>query len=490
MSSEQHSYPSQPQSRHNALSGAVLAGLLALFLAIFAYASYLFFQTTRSIILNAPQVVSARNNDTLPSNTTPNTPTDNTSTNPQPAGIQTQPAQSPITPLLAPRWNEQEPINILLLGIDQRPGERGYYRTDTMIVLHIDPNSGKIGMLSLPRDLWVQIPGFYETRINMAHYLGDSEGYPGGGPSLAKETVSQFLNQPIHYYVRINFQGFRALLDEIGCINIDVPKDINDPTFPDDNYGYDPFYIKAGHYCMDAETALKYSRTRHVDNDFGRMQRQQQVIIAIKNKVLEAGTLPQLIARIPTLLDILADSVQTDMPLSQQITLANLARKLDTNNIQRLVIDDTMTERTILATSGADVLLPKMDVIQPAVAAFFAPSNATATPATTDPIREQLAAENAAIAVLNGTPQAQLGEQVATWLRDQGYNVMGYTPADRSDYAQTQLIDYSGKQFTLQQLANLLAIADENIRAGGGGNQQIDIQLIIGADFQFQALSP
>jgi LCP family protein required for cell wall assembly len=389
--------------------------------------------------------------------------------------------------LLAPRWNEQEPINILVLGIDQRPGERGYYRTDTMIVVHIDPNSGKIGMLSLPRDLWVEIPGFYETRINMAHYIGDSEGYPGGGPALAKETVSQFLDQPIHYYVRLNFHGFRALLEEIGCIDIDVPKDIDDPTFPDDNYGFDPFYIKAGHYCMDADTALKYARTRHVDNDFGRMQRQQQVIIAVKNKVLESGTLPQLIARIPTLLDILADSVQTDMPLSQQITLANLARKLDTDNIQQLVIDDTMTERTILP-SGADVLVPKMDVIRPAVAAFFAPANATVTSPASDPVREQLAAEQATISVLNGTSRPQLGEQVATWLQARGFNVVGYGPADRNDYGQTQLIDYSGKQFTLQQLANLLAIADENIRAGAGENQQSDIQLILGADFQAQLL--
>lgn len=489
MSSQQFSSPSSPQPRHNVLSGAVLAGLLVLFLAIFAYASYLFFQTARAIILNAPQVVDARTADAAAINATPNAFGGHTNPNPQPAGSQNQQAQSPITPLLAPRWNEQEPINILLLGIDQRPGERGYYRTDTMIVVHIDPNSGKIGILSLPRDLWVQIPGFYETRINVAHYLGDSEGYPGGGPALAKETVSQFLNQPIHYYVRLNFQGFRALLDEIGCIDINVPKDINDPTFPDDNFGYDPFYIQAGHYCMDADTALKYARTRHTDNDFGRMQRQQQVIIAVKNKILESGTLPQLIARIPTLLDILADSVQTDMPLSQQISLANLVRKLDTNNIQQLVIDDTMTERTILS-SGADVLMPKMDVIQPAVAAFFAPVNATVTPPASDPIREQLAAEQATISVLNGTSQPQLGEQVSTWLRDRGFNVVGYGPAARSDYAQTQLIDYSGKQFTLQQLANLLAIADENIRADASENQQSDIQLILGADFQVQLLSP
>ncbi|NOZ50965.1 MAG: LCP family protein [Chloroflexi bacterium] len=483
MSSRPSSYPTQPSSRGRSFSGLLLAGLLVLFLAAFAYASYLFFQTARLIILNAPQVVSARSSDTAPSNASTTGADGQTLVNSLPVGSQNQPAQSPITPLLGSSWNEQEPINILLLGIDQRPGEKGYYRTDTMIVVHIDPNTGQIGMLSLPRDLWVQIPGFYETRINMAHYLGDANDTPGGGPVLAKETVSQFLGQPIHYYVRINFLGFRALMAEIGCIEIDVPKDINDPTFPDDNYGYDPFTIQAGHYCMEADTALKYARTRHVDSDFGRMQRQQQVLLAIKNKILESGGLTQMIARIPTLLEILTDSMQTDMPLSQQITLANLARKLNTSDIRQLIIDDTMTERTILP-SGADVLMPKLDVIQPAVAKFFTPPLATpSSPA--DPVQEQLATEQASIAVLNGTDRPQLAEQVATKLIEQGYHVVGYAPADRSDYAQTQIIDYSGKQFTLQHLANLLAIADENIRSGATGGQQVDIQLILGADFQF-----
>ncbi len=485
MDSQTSSYPHKSQSpaSSHSLSNGLLIALLVLFLAAFAYASYLFFQTARAIVLNAPQVVSATSDNTSVEAGSAPARQPQTGEQPIPAVSPSQPSRSPITPLLGPAWNEQDPINILLLGIDQRPGEQGYYRTDTMIVVHIDPNTGQIGMLSLPRDLWVQIPGFYETRINMAHYIGDAKKYPGGGPALAKETVAQFLGQPIQYYVRINFQGFRALLSEIGCIEIDVPKDINDPSFPDDNYGYDPFFIAAGHYCMDAETALKYARTRHVDSDFGRMQRQQQVLIAVKNKVLDSGNLTQMIARIPTLLDILADSMQTDMPLSQQISLANLARKLNTDDIRQLIIDDTMTERTILP-SGADVLIPKLDVIQPAVAQFFSPVEQTPTPPT-DPVREQLAAENASIAVLNGTPRAQLAEQVAAWLTEQGYQVVGYAPADRSDYAQTQIIVYSGKPVTVQHLANLLAIADENIRPGAGESQQVDIQLILGADFQF-----
>ena len=394
--------------------------------------------------------------------------------------------QSSISALLAPIWNEQEPINILLLGIDQRPGEKGSYRTDTMILLNIDPKTGNVGMLSMPRDLWVTVPTAIprETRINSAHFIGDSDpNYDGDGPTLAKETVSLFLGQPVHYSVRINFEGFRALLEEIGCLEIDVPYTIDDPEFPDDNYGFDPFYIEAGHYCMDAATVLKYARTRHQDTDFGRMKRQQQVLVAAKDKVLSADELPRLISRMPALLNALSDSLQTDMPMSQQITLANLARKLNTDTMRHLVIDGSMVEATILK-SGAYVLMPKMVVIQTAVDAFFNPE-AAPSPGPTDDLRAELERENARIAVLNGTSTPDLALQVGEWLTAQGFVVAGYGEADRSDYAQTQMIDYGGKPYAAQQLIELFAIVDENIRPGSGSNDQADIQLIIGADFKF-----
>jgi len=355
-----------------------------------------------------------------------------------------------------------------------------------MILVNIDPKTGNIGMISMPRDLWVTVPTGIprETRINSAHFIGDSDpNYEGDGPTLAKETVSLFMGQPVHYYVRINFDGFRALLEEIGCLDIDVPYTINDPEFPDDNYGFDPFYIEAGQYCMDADTVLKYARTRHQDTDFGRMRRQQQVLVAIKNKVLSTDELPRLISRMPAMLNALSESLKTDMPMSQQITLANLARKLNTDNIRQQLIDGSMVEATILA-SGAYVLMPKLDVIQPAVDAFFNPE-AEPPPSPDDDLRIELARENARVAVLNGTTTPDLALQVGEWLTGQGFVVVGYGEADRADYAQTQIIDYGGKPFTLRQLIELFAIVDENIRPGAGSNEQADIQLIIGADFSF-----
>src|SRR5688572_19103945 len=177
-------------------------------------------------------------------------------------------------------------INVLLLGSDARPGESDISNTDTMILLSFDPQNRTVGLLSLPRDLWVPIPGFgYETRINTAFPLGETYGYEGGGAQLAKDTVSSFIGQPVQYYARVNFQGFVELVDMIGGVDIVVPFTIHDDEYPTDDYGVETFYLEAGQQHLDGATALKYVRTRNVDDDYGRASRQQQVIRAVADKV-------------------------------------------------------------------------------------------------------------------------------------------------------------------------------------------------------------
>ncbi|MGQ9516789.1 MAG: LCP family protein [Anaerolineae bacterium] len=264
----------------------------------------------------------------------------------------------------------QKRINILLLGIDQRPDETGPFRTDTMIVVTIDPETGAVGMLSIPRDLWVPIPGYGENRINTAHFLGDLHKYPGGGPALAKKTVSYNFGFPVHYYVRVNFEGFRRLIDMIGGVDIDVPYEIRDDQYPDENYGYDPLYIPAGRIHMDGALALKYARTRKADSDFQRARRQQQIILAVKDKVLSLNLLPSLLPKIPELLRTLSDSIQTDIPTEELIQLARLVRDLDTEHIKTVVIDETMTAPQTTPT-GAYVLLPIREQIRPVIDDLF-----------------------------------------------------------------------------------------------------------------------
>ncbi len=145
-----------------------------------------------------------------------------------------------------PTWEGKERVNILVMGIDARPGEEGPWRTDTMMVLTVDPLTLSAGMLSIPRDLWVPIPGYGEGRINTANYLGDAYDYPGGGPALAARTVQYNLGVPIHHYVRVDFSAFVHLVDLIGGIDIYVPEEINDPWYPGPNYDYDPLVYPGG----------------------------------------------------------------------------------------------------------------------------------------------------------------------------------------------------------------------------------------------------
>ncbi len=498
MTQQVHPSQSTSSSSRKLLSGGLLGLLLVIFLASFLYASFLFFRTARGILASSPQAAQSL----LPA---PSHPAETQSGSPDQASASHDAHANAAAPThnqnnepsfaIDTLWESQEPVNILLLGIDQRPGEQGYYRTDTMILLHVNPKTGDVGMISFPRDLWVEVPGYWETRINSAHVIGDAKNYPGGGPELAKKTVENLIGQPVDYYVRINFEGFRRLLQEIGCIDIEVPKLIDDPTFPDDNYGYDPLYLEPGHYCMDADLALKYARTRHVDSDFGRMQRQQQVIMAIKDKLLNTGELPHLVARAPALLNILSDSIQTDMPLSKMISLTNSARDLKLNDIRRLIIDVNMVEPTITET-GAAVLLPKMDLIQAAVDDFFAtdseaaqqaegdasstettPTRSPAQPPTSTPTQQDVR-----IVILNGAATPGQEKTLADILIAHGYDVVGTGQADRTDYAHTHIITGDNTP-VVGQLADLLGVSDQNIRPGASEQLQADIVVIIGADF-------
>lgn len=269
-----------------------------------------------------------------------------------------------------PLPQKKERVNILLLGTDERSGEHGPWRTDTMIVVTIDPASMTAGMLSIPRDLWVFIPGYSEGRINTAHFIGEAKDYPGGGPALAMKTVQYNLGIPLHYYIRVNFDGFREIIDTIGGIDLYVEEEIKDPKFPDESHGYEPLYIAAGQHHFDGEMTLKYVRTRHGGSDFERIERQQKVILAVRDKGLRFDLLPQLLPQLPRLMRTASESVQTDLPPEEIIRLAKLAAQIDTEHIKTAAIDASLTVPTTLE-SGAKVLIPVREKIRPMVDEIF-----------------------------------------------------------------------------------------------------------------------
>jgi len=274
------------------------------------------------------------------------------------------------TPLPSPTPAPQR-MNILLLGSDEREEAQGAARTDTMILCSIDPAAKTVTMLSIPRDLWLPLPpGFSrvrEDRINTAYLYGELYKYPGGGPALAKEAVQYNLGVPVQYYARIDFAGFRRIIDEVGGIDVDVPRDITDTAYPAGGDEVMTIHFDAGRQHMDGDQALKYARTRHDSNDIDRAHRQQQVIMAVRSKVL---SLDIPITHIPAMLRILGSSVQTDLSLDKILTAAQVVRSAQQGGIRQGVIDETMTTPW-LTPGGADVLLPQRDKIRQLIEELF-----------------------------------------------------------------------------------------------------------------------
>lgn len=444
MSRKAKSTRSKPARRRSTL----LSGLLLVFLIGGAYSAYLFYSTIKDFVAHAqlgmPSLQTNIEQGRSPEDELPNVATDR--------------------------------VNILLLGTDKRASETGPSRTDTMIVASIDPQSKTAAMLSIPRDLWVAIPGYSENRINVAHFVGERDNYPGGGPALAKKTVQYTLGVPIHYYVRINFEGFERIIDAIGGITIDVKEAIHDTKYPDENYGYMTVDIPAGVQKMDGKTALQYARARHGSSDFNRARRQQEVLKAIRDKVLSLN-IP--LTRIPEILKLVGDSVQTDLSLNEMYALAKVGRELSPD-IQSAVIDEYLTTPQT-TPDGASVLIPNRTGIREMVNTLFGSPSPTASPALSE--KEKIAREAAKLEVQNGTLTVGLALRTTEYLKSVGYNVVSYSNADRSDYAMTVIVDYSGKTSTVNALVQLFNVSAENVRQSTGLQSDVDVRVILGRDY-------
>jgi polyisoprenyl-teichoic acid--peptidoglycan teichoic acid transferase len=212
------------------------------------------------------------------------------------------------TPL--PEWSGRDPINILLLGVDRRVGDEGPPRSDTIIVVHVDPVAKRVDMLSIPRDLLVQIPGYYATKINAAYPFGElDESVPGGGPTLVAQTVEYNFGIPIHYFAEVDIAGMEKVVDTIGGVMIDVPGIVKDDQYPTEDSGFTRVQFTPGLQLMDGVTAVRYARTRHDGGDFARQTRQQQMLLAIRERALATG----LITNLPDIISELGDSIRTDI---------------------------------------------------------------------------------------------------------------------------------------------------------------------------------
>ncbi|MCB8984081.1 MAG: LCP family protein, partial [Ardenticatenaceae bacterium] len=250
--------------------------------------------------------------------------------------------------------------NILLLGSDDPIGDEGSGRTDTMLIVTINPDGPTASMLSLPRDLYVYIPGYTMNRLNTALARGDTIDYPGGGIGLLKQAILYNFGIPIHYYAEVDFQGFQDIVDAMGGVDLAVSCERTDwrlksPELdPQDEDNWEVFTLPPGVHHMDGDLALWYARSRLMDplSDWGRGRRQQQLLRAMFNQGMELN----LISELPTLWNTYKDTVETDLDLGRLLQLATIAPAVRENGIQNLYLAGKT--QPWVTPGGAAVQLP------------------------------------------------------------------------------------------------------------------------------------
>ena len=279
--------------------------------------------------------------------------------------VASKPESASVPPLVISQRDDR--INILLLGIDRRGGTGWGYRTDTIIIVTLEPSNKTAGLLSIPRDLQVPIPDLGEDRINTVNVYGYVQHYPGEGPALLKKTIEASFAIPIDYYILADFDGFRGIVDALGGIELEVPRELHDTQYPDpkldDPYAYRTIHFDPGWQRMDGERALEYARSRMSTSDADRAWRQQQILLAIRETVLKLNLIPEL----PKLATTLKDSVQTDMTLEDMLELARLMPDIDAENLTQVVLEEPLVY-SHRRQDGAAVLLPQWDSINAVVA--------------------------------------------------------------------------------------------------------------------------
>jgi polyisoprenyl-teichoic acid--peptidoglycan teichoic acid transferase len=392
----------------------------------------------------------------------------------------TAPLQSENGPEPVP-WDGANRVTILVMGLDYRDWEgEGPSRTDTMMLLTLDPVSRTAGILSIPRDLWVNIPGFDYGKINTAYYLGEFYNLSGGGPGLAVQTVEELLGVDINYYAQVDFSAFENFINEIGGVEVDVPYELTvDPVGP-----HNTVTLQPGLQTLDGPTALAYARNRETFGaDFDRADRQQQVVLAMFDQITSLGKLPKLIANSPVIYNNLRNGIHTNLNLKDTISLAWTVAQTPRENIKQGLIGPNEVTMSY-SPDGMDILLPDMDAVRIVRDQVFA-TTAGAAPAATVYIsnpEELRQAEDATVSVLNSTTTPGLASQTTNYLLDQGINVTDTGNAsEKSDT--TVIIDYTGKPYTVQYLVQLLNIQPNSIYSRYDPNSQVDIAILLGSDW-------
>jgi len=381
-------------------------------------------------------------------------------------------AAPPSNPTPLPPLTNNETINFLLIGSDRRPTDTSR-RTDTLLIAIVWYKEGQVSLISIPRDLWIYIPTVGMQRVNTAYQSGEY-GYTGGGMGLLKDTILQNLGIRIDHTAMVEFDGFRRIVDTLGGVDVPVACAYTDWRLIDPSY--DPnnennwwlYTVGPGQVHMDGDLALWYARSRSKSSDFDRGRRQQEVIRTLFQKALQSNTF----GKIPQLYNDLSSTVITDLGLGDMLGMAPYAVNFTNANIRSYYIRPPYVQPWT-TPGGASVLLPQDEALKQLLVEATTLSNSAV-------VREAITVE-----VQNGAQFETLETLAASRLNYAGYQTTT-APADRRDYANSVLVDFTTGQDPNQRqtLLTVLGLNVANVLSLPDSNSKVQYRVILGADYQ------
>lgn len=416
----------------------------------------------------------------VPSQTPSVTPTPqatSTATTPPQQLFPTQAAPPPQQPTLdlssLPPLTDNETINFLLIGSDRRPTGTSH-RTDTMLIAIVWYKAGQVSLISIPRDLWIYIPTVGMQRINTAYQSGETNGYPGGGNGLLKDTILQNLGIRIDHIAMVEFDGFRRIVDTLGGIEVPVACAYTDwrlihPSYdPNNENNWWLYTVGPGQVYMDGDLALWYARSRMRSNDFDRGRRQQEVLRTLFQKALQTDTFN----KIPQLYNDLASTIITDVSLGDLLTWAPYAVNFTNANIRSYYIRPPYVQ-SWTTPGGASVLLPQEEQLRQLITEATSLSTYAA-------VRKTIT-----IDIQNGSHFDTLETLAASRLNYAGYQTTT-SPADNQNYVNSVLVDYTVNPDLDQRqtILNALGIYSANIISLPDANSSVQYRVILGSEYE------
>jgi len=379
-------------------------------------------------------------------------------------------------------------VNVLLMGRGGA-GHEGPDLTDTILIASIDPIHKEAALISVPRDLWVKPAGsggyakINSVYANAKYAVQDGKKIPNqeeeaekAGQEATEKVVEQVFGIPIHYHAMVDFEAFRKSIDTVGGVDVDVKTQLYDPTVAWEN-NWNPLIAAVGPQRFDGKKALLYVRSRHgsARGDFDRAERQREVILSLKTKVLSLGTFSNPV-KITQLLDAFGDHVSTNFNSGELMQLYNIAKDIDANKVTSIGLADAPNDFiTTGSAGGQSVVLPKAGIGEYAAIQSYIRNTVKDS---------YIKKENPNIVVLNGTNVAGLATTRADELKSYGYNVTKIEDAPTKNYTNTVLVEKRGdvKKYTRHYLQKRLGVSATSKWPDGFADDAADFVIIVGQD--------